>query len=111
MRKNVMELTPEREIEINTGGSIETLAARVEKENINIDVITLMRTIPEYVKPKYMTARQMNVFKSYYLQKMSIYQIRFNSIFEFRSFTEVERTLNAATERYIKNLRKDYGVK
>ena len=31
MRKNVMELTPEREIEINTGGSIETLAARVKK--------------------------------------------------------------------------------
>ena len=104
-----MTFDAKREEEVNKEGSIEILENRINDENINIGMIEIMKTIPYYTQ--YMTDRQRVVFRSYYLHRNSIFKIRYNSGFLFRSFLEVERVLEAATIKYLKMIRSDYGMK
>lgn len=102
-----MSLSQSREEWVNTGGTVKTLYQLIENNNINIDTAEIMNSMPIYVM--YFTENQAIVFKAYYWRQMSINDIRMQ--YRFRSLCDVDRTLKSATNKYIKLLKADYGVK
>lgn len=106
-RTSYMQLSSEREEYINTPGSLYKLEEIINEHNIDITTQEIMKTLPSYTKD--MTDNQRIAFIGYYWKQMSIHNIRVS--FNFRRISDVERPLKSATEKYIKMLKADYGIK
>lgn len=106
-RNSWMMLSSDREEFINTPGSLNKLQEIINENNINIDTVEIMKSLPTYTR--YMTVNQRATFTAYFWRQMSIHSIRCEC--GFKSINDVERPLKSAIQKYIKMLKADYGVK
>lgn len=106
-RTSSMTLSDERKLELHTHGSLKVLEQLISMNNININTAEIMASLPTYIR--YFTDKQRVAFQAFYWRQMCIYDIYYT--YGFTNVGEVERRLNSATNKYLKMLKADYGVR
>ena len=107
-RNSKFELSASRLETLNKTGSVNHLIQLIEKNKINITVEDILDTLPVYISK--LRPDQIPIFRGYYLLQSSIFELRKTLRYGY-SFNDIERRITSSTNRYIKMLKADYGVR